>query len=79
MRVNSSKNASKDNLSDSADYCLVPPMSTPRCAVGTAELGGKLFVCGRCCFVLSIFDAILSSYLNRWLRSGRMSEDCGSL
>lgn len=45
----SSKCSSKDNLCDGSDYCLIPPMSSPRCAVGTAELGGKLFVCGKYC------------------------------
>ena len=53
INSSSSKNASKDDLAahlDGApapDYCLIPPMSSPRCAVGTAELGGKLFVCGK--------------------------------
>lgn len=28
------------------DYLLLPPMSSPRCAVGTAERDGKLLVCG---------------------------------
>lgn len=32
---------------DTLASCLIPPMSTPRCAVGTAELDGKLFVCGK--------------------------------
>ena len=47
LRINSSRNASNDNLVEDSDYCLIPPMSSPRCAVGTAEFGGKLFVCGK--------------------------------
>ena len=46
LRVNSSMNVSKDNLIEGEDYCSIPPMRSPRCAVGTAELDGKLFVCG---------------------------------
>lgn len=40
----SSRNASVEKISA---YSAVPPMSSARCAVGTAELGGKLVVCGK--------------------------------
>jgi influenza virus NS1A-binding protein len=50
LRVNSpinSPNGSRHHsLEKTESYCLVPPMSSARCAVGTAELEGKLFVCG---------------------------------
>ena len=39
----SSRNASVEKISA---YSVVPPMSSARCAVGTAELEGKLLVCG---------------------------------
>ncbi|GFQ74737.1 influenza virus NS1A-binding protein homolog [Trichonephila clavata] len=39
----SSRNASVEKIST---YSVVPPMSSARCAVGTAELEGKLLVCG---------------------------------
>ncbi|XP_054713920.1 influenza virus NS1A-binding protein homolog B-like isoform X2 [Uloborus diversus] len=39
----SSRNASVEKISS---YSIVPPMSSARCAVGTAELEGKLLVCG---------------------------------
>ncbi|GIZ05418.1 influenza virus NS1A-binding protein homolog [Caerostris extrusa] len=39
----SSRNASVEKIST---YSIVPPMSSARCAVGTAELEGKLLVCG---------------------------------
>lgn len=39
----SSRNASVEKISS---YSVVPPMSSARCSVGTAELGGKLVVCG---------------------------------
>lgn len=39
----SSRNASVEKISA---YSVVPPMSSARCAVGTAELQGKLVVCG---------------------------------
>lgn len=39
----SSRNASVEKIST---YSVVPPMSSARCAVGTAELQGKLLVCG---------------------------------
>lgn len=43
----------KGNVSKSIDetendeYCTIPPMSSPRCSVGTAEFQGKLLVCGK--------------------------------
>ncbi|KAF8797157.1 influenza virus NS1A-binding protein homolog isoform X1 [Argiope bruennichi] len=39
----SSRNASVEKIST---YSVVPPMSSARCSVGTAELEGKLLVCG---------------------------------
>ncbi|XP_035224105.1 influenza virus NS1A-binding protein homolog isoform X1 [Stegodyphus dumicola] len=39
----SSRNSSVEKIST---YSVVPPMSSARCAVGTAELEGKLLVCG---------------------------------
>lgn len=67
LRVNSNKDGSKNNSIDGSDYCLIPPMSSPRCAVGTAELGGKLFVCGgydrgECLKTVEIYD----STTNKW-------------
>lgn len=48
-------------------YCLIPPMSSARCAVGTANFKGKLFVCGgydrgECLKTVELYDTVE----NRW-------------
>lgn len=52
IKTRTSAYSNNKDASDNGDYCLIPPMSSPRCAVGTAELDGKLFVCGK----LLLFD-----------------------
>ena len=47
LRGGSSSKEGSVEADGGSEYCLIPPMSSPRCAVGTAELGGKLFVCGK--------------------------------
>ena len=50
LRVNSPMNSPNNSRHHSLEkpelYCLISPMSSARCAVGTAEFNGKLFVCG---------------------------------
>lgn len=45
--VHSPTNTRHNSLEKPELYCLIPPMSCARCAVGTAELNGKLIVCGQ--------------------------------
>jgi hypothetical protein len=53
LRINSPMNSPNNSRHHSLEkpelYCLIPPMSSARCAVGTAMFAGKLFVCGMCC------------------------------
>ena len=51
LRINSPTNSPHNSRHHSLEkpelYCLVSPMSSARCAVGTVECEGKLFVCGQ--------------------------------
>ena len=64
---NGTVNGVGDSIQSNCEYCLIPPMSSPRCAVGTAELGGKLFVCGgydrvECLKTVEVYDTLT----NKW-------------
>ncbi|CAG2113803.1 unnamed protein product [Medioppia subpectinata] len=77
LRINSpmnSPNASRHHSLEKPElYCLIPPMSSARCAVGTAMFDGKLFVCGgydrgECLKTVEVYD----ENKNRWYKLNPM-------
>lgn len=46
LRIKGNGSKSIDET-ENDEYCIIPPMSSPRCSVGTAEFQGKLLVCGK--------------------------------
>lgn len=71
QRLNTPSNSPGGSRNSSVEkantYSLVPPMSSARCAVGTGDLQGKLFVCGgydrgECLKTVESYDQLT----NRW-------------
>jgi influenza virus NS1A-binding protein len=65
--INSPNNSRHHSLEKPELYCLISPMSSARCAVGTAEFDGKLFVCGgydrgECLKTVEVYDELR----NKW-------------
>ncbi|XP_054156662.1 influenza virus NS1A-binding protein homolog [Oppia nitens] len=65
--VNSPNNSRHHSLEKPELYCLIPPMNSGRCAVGTAIFDGKLFVCGgydrgECLKTVEVYDELT----NKW-------------